>query len=154
MKIRQDKNANDQLGPILEVLRKNEHRLQDTEEIPQKVMQSIRNMGQRKSTGGFAPSPQIRYLTWAQRLLTAASVCLLILYGAEEFIVVKKMNTLEQHTASVKVEPANTIASRLVKSGIKLTSLQQRFKIRKKYLAAHQLAIVNHIEETLKSIQP
>ncbi|NQV03530.1 MAG: sigma-70 family RNA polymerase sigma factor [Bacteroidia bacterium] len=126
----------------------------ESEEIPQKVMQSIQNPQHRKYSFRLIGSSYIPYLTYAQRMLTAASVCLLILYGVEEFIVVKKMNTLEQHTASVSVEPSNTMASRLIQRGITLPSLQQRFQVRKKLLAEQQLASRNQIEETIKSLQP
>ena len=150
MKSRQEKDAEGLLGPILDALQKNEPRLTNNEEIPQQVMHSIQNMRQEKSSDDVTGSSRIRYLTYAQRLLTAASVCLLILYGTEEFIIVRKMNTLEQRTTSVRIEPANSLAHRLAKTGIKITSLKQRFKVRKKLLAAQQFATRNKIEETLK----
>ncbi len=154
MKNRQDDDTDDLLGSIVTALRKNEPRLKDSEEIPDKVIQSIQHMRQQKSPDGITRSSRIRYLTYAQRLLTAASVCLLILYGAEEFIVVKKLNTLEQQTAAVRIDPTNTIFRRLVKSGITVTTLKQRFPNRLKLLAAQEHLFQNQTVESLKNLLP
>lgn len=140
------------LGRILGFLRTNEPRLKDNQEIPQNVMRSIQYQQSGNPPDGFTGSFRIRYLNYAQRFLTAASVCLLILYGAEEFLVVKKMNALEQHTASVRTEPANTIARRLSKSGLPVASLYQRFPDRLQFFAAKQYLSQNQDIESLKSL--
>jgi hypothetical protein len=138
MKQNEENNTGNLLDSMLEALRKSEPRLEDTREIPDKVMQSIKDLPRRASRGTTIPSSPIRYLTYAQRLLTAASVCLLILYGVEEFTIVRKMNTLETHTASFKVEPVNTLSRRLAKNSLTIQSLQQRFPGRLKFVAVKQ----------------
>ena len=148
------KDSSDLLERILAILQKNKPLLKDREEIPQKVMQSIQHSQQRKPPLRFIGSSRIPYLIYAQRMLTAATVCLMILYGVEEYIVVKKVNTLEQLTASVRVAPAYTLARRLEKSGIMLTSLQKRFRVRKKLIVAQRHETWNQIEETIKTIRP
>ncbi|MFH1296854.1 MAG: hypothetical protein ABIJ04_06225 [Bacteroidota bacterium] len=154
MKPRKDKDTRDLLERILEVLQKNEPVLKDREEIPLKVMQTIQKSQRQKSPLRLIGSSSVPFLTFAQRMLTAASVCLLILYGIEEFIVVKKVNTLEQQTAAVRVTPVNTLASRLEKSGITFVSLQQRFQARKKLIAAQPHETRYQLDVTIKTSRP
>ncbi|MBE0648485.1 MAG: hypothetical protein IH596_11955 [Bacteroidales bacterium] len=154
MKQNDDNNAGSILDAMLVTLRKSEPRLEDPREIPDKVMQSIKDLSHGKTDEIPAQASPIRYLTYAQRLLTAASVCLLILYGVEEFIIVRKMNTLETHTASFKVEPANTLSKILVKNNLTIQSLQQRFPGRLKFFAAKQYLSQDQSFHSLKTFIP
>jgi len=154
MKNDQKKDPNGLFGHIVDSLQKNEPRLSDPDEIPEKVMNSIRNLPLGKSQTVFPQASRIRYLIYAQRLLTAASVCLLILFGAEEFMVLKKMNVLEQHTASIRIEPVNTLPRRMLKRGIDVATLRRQFPGRLKLLEAHEYFSQNQHVEPLKTLVP
>lgn len=140
-------NDNDLLGPVLEVLRKNEPQLKDRNEIPDNVIRMIQHVQQRNPSDRFIPAFQVRYLNYAQRFLTAASVSLLVLFGVEEFNGVKKLNALETHTASVQAEPVQTISRRLATTGMSVVFLQQRLPGRLNFFIAKQyLSQVQAIE--------
>ncbi|MFC2102177.1 hypothetical protein ACFLS7_04210 [Bacteroidota bacterium] len=154
MKDNEEKNTDDLLGSFLNVLRKNEPELTDDVEIPDTVMQSIKDLPQFIPQGETSQSSPIRYLTYAQRWLTAASVCLLILYGVEEFTIVQKMNTLEAHAASFNVEPSSTRYRRLAKNLFTVQSLQQRFPGRLKFFPAKQYLSQSQTNQSFKSLKP
>lgn len=154
MKDNEEKNTDDLLGSFLNVLRKNEPELTDDVEIPDKVMQSIKDLPQFIPKGETFQSSPIRYLTYAQRWLTAASVCLLILYGIEEFIIVKKMNTLEAHAASFNIEPSSTSYRRLAKNRLTVLLLEQRFPSLLKFFPAKQFLSQSQPNQSLKSLKP
>lgn len=140
-------NDNDLLGPVLEVLRKNEPQLKDRNEIPDNVIRMIQHVQQRNPSDRFIPAFQVRYLNYAQRFLTAASVSLLVLFGVEEFNGVKKLNALETLTASVQAEPVQTISRRLATNGMSVVFLQQRLPGRLNFFIAKQyLSQVQTIE--------
>lgn len=154
MNQQKENSAGDALQRIVRLLERNEPLLADTHEIPDNVMQKIRELETKPSTLGWFSRPTNMYLTIAQRFLTAASVCLLILYGVEEFSVLKKMNTLEQQTSSVQIHPASTIARRLANSRNMATSLQRNFLLNKKLLIPHKYLSVARENEPLNTMQP
>ncbi len=154
MNRKKENNAEDLLETVLENLRKNEPQLKDNQEIAHNVMQSIQHLQQRKFPERISSSSPARYLIYAQRLLTAASVCLLILYGIEEFTIVNKMNTLENQTAAFKVEPARTISRRLAKNSHTFHSLQLRFPGRLKFFATRQYLSQDQTIQSLKTSMP
>ncbi|TSA26656.1 MAG: hypothetical protein D4R67_07535 [Bacteroidetes bacterium] len=148
------KQSGDPLDRLCNALHRNEPRLHDRDVIPRKVMETIGNKKQAPSRSAYIPIVRRPVLIFAQRLLTAASVSLLILFGVEQYMVVKKVNTLEERMASVHVEPATNVAARFVRSGFTFTSLPERFLVRKNLIAFQRNDIRSHLESTIKHVQP
>ncbi|MBN1198818.1 MAG: hypothetical protein JXA23_05665 [Bacteroidales bacterium] len=136
MKKKQENDRDFSLQKIVSLLQNNEPHLEDLNEIPKNVMQLLQQEESKQLSERDPASPVIRYLILAQRWLVAASVCLLVLYGVEEFTVVSKLNSLEKHTSSIKVDPSGILTRQLILKGLSDISLQQRFPARFKLLVA------------------
>ena len=111
MKSRKVKEENSRMVEnLVAVVRSRTPILKNPEGLTDDIMKAIRensskyNFGKTKNSGG---SPVIIIL---QRLLAAASVCLFLLFGYEEYVVVEKISRLEkQNTAisrSAQYQPA------------------------------------------------
>lgn len=140
MKKKQDTEWDLSLEKILDLLQTNEPKLKESSEIPDNVMQKIQQEQLKKSSTKDHSSPTVvRYLTLVQRMLAAASVCLLILYGAEEFTIVSKLNRLEHQTAAFNADPAGSHYQHQILNRRSFAFLWQRHPDHVKFYVAEHL---------------
>ena len=126
----------DELYRILTLLKKSEPSLHEPEKLTEDIMSSIQDEEQERPSLRSVKSNRMPRLILFQRLLTAASVCLLLTFGIEQYMVVDKVNQLENQNSSVTYFSYTQFASRVVRSGIPISELQQRFPLHKKLLSA------------------
>jgi cytochrome c-type biogenesis protein CcmH/NrfG len=107
---------------ILDLLRKSEPVLKNPEGMTEAIMAAITQpAGQRRVPAIFL----------LQRLLAAASVALVLLFGYEQYIVVEKVSTLEKRFSEIKSDPryAYTLyfgsSGNLSKAGISFPELEK-----------------------------
>lgn len=154
MKTNKQNDADDLLTSVVEALRRSEPRLMDPDQIPDRVMQAINELPRQKNSELRGQSTTLRFLVVAQRFLTAASVCLLLLYGTEEFITLKKVNQLEKQTISVRSAQAPIASVRMARNTVTVKSLQQRFPQWMKFVPAKEYLSQNQDIESLKHPEP
>ncbi len=125
----------DNLKQIVNALRRNEPELREPEKLTEDIMLAIQHEEQDRSSLHPMKSSRLPRLILLQRLLTAASVCLFLMFGIEQYMVVDKVNQLENQNRSVTYFSYAQFASRITKSGIPLAELQKRFPLSKKFLS-------------------
>ena len=126
----------DDLKRIVNGLKRNEPELREPEKLTEDIMLAIQQEEQERSSLYPMKSNRLPRLILFQRLLTAASVCLFLMFGVEQYMVVDKVNQLEQQNRSVTYFSYAQFTSRIVRSGIPISELQKRFPLHKKLLSA------------------
>jgi len=126
MKEKANNEGQKYLDRVLETLQRNEPVLSHPEQLTEEIMNTIRPIA-------ISRFPRLITL---QRFLTAASVCLLLTFGVEQFMVVKKVNNLELRNNSIEVAPYATISRRIAEGGIPFSKLSYRFRLKRKLLSA------------------
>ena len=140
----------DDLNRILNVLKKSEPQLQQPEKLTEDIMLAIQHEEQERPSLRPMKSNRLPRLVLLQRLLTAASVCLLLTFGIEQYIVVDKVNQLEKHNSSITYFSYAQFASRVVRSGIPISELQKRFPLHKKLLSVSTSLALSKLHITLQ----
>jgi len=92
---------NDDLNRILHSLKQNEPQLQQPEKLTEDIMLAIQHEEHERSSLRQVKSNRLPRLILFHRLLTAASVCLLLMFGVEQYMVVDKVNQLEKRNMSI-----------------------------------------------------
>ena len=90
------KNKIRDLDQLVSGLRQKEPVLKDPDELTDRIMMAIRNVPR---VSGQAPRQN--RLIMLQRLLAAASVCLFLVFGYEQYFVVDKIGKLEMQNAAI-----------------------------------------------------
>lgn len=91
---------------VISALQSTEPILFDPHALTDKIMMDITNVQHQHSI----KSNRSRILVWGQKLIMAASVCLLLTFGFEQYIVVNKIVALENKLSNISDElPAVSI---------------------------------------------
>ena len=79
----------------------------DALDLTNSIMNSVENLEQENFSTSSTKSTQLSLLPLLVRVLAAASVCLLLVLGVEQFAIVKKVRTLEafNHKVSEAKQP-------------------------------------------------
>jgi hypothetical protein len=123
---------------VLDLVRRSEPALRNPEKMTHGIMAGIGKNRQKP--------PVVPLLL--QRLLAAASVALVLLFGYEQYRVVEKVTALETHFTGITTVPRYTdqlqIASTIYisKAGIPLAEIERRFTA-KKLTTMRYLSIIN-----------
>lgn len=139
----------DPLDHLSNILRRSIPLLNDPGEITEKVMRATDHLKRERSHGGNSHGRGTTFLLYAQRLLTAASVCLLIWYGIEEYRVLSKVRSLEQRMATIGMNPAATVTKRMVQHGPHRPSVRQFLKDREYLVATRKNLVPPYPESTI-----
>jgi hypothetical protein len=75
--------------------------LKNPEGLTEDIMNSIREIPEQDTSGITAKSRKLQVINMVQRLLAAASVCLFLLFGYEEYVVVDKISLLEKQNTAI-----------------------------------------------------
>lgn len=116
------RKKNREARTILDLLRNSEPALKEPEGLTEAIMAEI--------TPG-AVHRQVPALFLLQRLLAAASVALVLLFGYEQYVVVEKVSTLEKQFSEIKSDPRYSYtlyfgsSGNLSKAGISLPDLKK-----------------------------
>jgi hypothetical protein len=91
-------NCRDELKAreVIDLLRRSDPVLKNPEGLTEDIMAAIQQRSQRN---------QVFPLLLLQRLLAAASVAVLLLFGYEQYVVVEKVTTLETQFSVIKADP-------------------------------------------------
>jgi hypothetical protein len=102
MKSRQRKDDNDRLVEnLLASVRNREPILIDPERLTENIMNAIRDKSQENDTGKRTISGELPAFIILRRLLAAASVCLFLVFGYEEYVVMEKISRLEKQSSAI-----------------------------------------------------
>lgn len=116
------RRKNREAHKILDLLRKSEPALKDPEGLTEAIMAEI--------TRG-AVQRRVPALFHLQRLLAAASVALVLLFGYEQYMVVEKVSALEKQFSAIKSDPRYSYtlifgsSGNLSKAGMALPELKK-----------------------------
>jgi len=93
---------NDKTQRLLIILRKSKPLLDNPEDIGEKVMERIRQIRekQKKSPNIFDFLFSWVYVVWVRRCLIAASIIILIVFGYQQTMILKRINNLDARTIS------------------------------------------------------
>jgi hypothetical protein len=75
--------------------------LKDPEGLTEDIMNTIRDNPARKEQDIKKKTRELATLIILRRLLAAASVCLLLVFGYEEYVVVEKISRLEKQSSAI-----------------------------------------------------
>ena len=75
--------------------------LKDPEGLTEDIMNAIREISQENNSGKAEKTGKLPVIIMLRRLLAAASVCLFLLFGYEEYVVVDKISLLEKQNAAI-----------------------------------------------------
>jgi len=75
--------------------------LKDPEGLTEDIMSTIRDNPARKEQDIKKKDRELRAIMILRRLLAAASVCLLLVFGYEEYVVVEKISQLEKQSSAI-----------------------------------------------------
>jgi hypothetical protein len=109
---------------VMGLLRRSEPLLKDPEQVTENIMAAI-NQGIKNR--------HVSPVFLLQRLLAAASVALVLLFGYEQYIVVEKVSSLQTQFSQIKGDPRSSdplcIASALYisKAGISFSEIERLF---------------------------
>ena len=93
-------NASLQTEKLVRVLQQSEPKLNHPGQLTDDILHAISDAGKHEDNiTSLQSKPHIFQI--AQRLLAAASVCLMLVFGLEQYIVVDKLVRLQTHTSSV-----------------------------------------------------
>jgi len=98
----ENKNLKTDIDRLVSALRRKEPVLQDPGQLTDDIMRSI----MLKAETGKIPAKQVsekpgRRIAMVARLLAAASVCLFMVFGYEQYVVVDKIGKLERQNAAI-----------------------------------------------------
>ncbi|MFH1161164.1 MAG: hypothetical protein V1733_09495 [bacterium] len=134
---RKIENANsEEIRHLIEALRRHEPQLDNPLKLQEAILTGIASQVQEKPspyTGKIISFPRLIFL---QRFLTAASVCLMLILGVEQFVFVEKVNKLEKQNSEAKLFPSGRISARMARNGIPLQYLEKKFLGRSRFLSA------------------
>jgi hypothetical protein len=134
----------DLLDQLIAKLRYSEPVLHDPEKLTEKILYETGRLKKRKPMIPPGGRTFIVPFITVQRILTAASICLLIVFGAEQYHVVRKINILEQQNAASRIPDHPGIASRIAQGERTLPFLRSKLTGRtKKFLFTPELTINN-----------
>ena len=91
---------------VISSLRNQEHTLKKPEILTDNILNSIENLDKTDSSTKHSFTSKLIKLDTIQRLLAAASVLLLVVFGYEQFIVMDKILALEEKMSTSSNEPA------------------------------------------------
>lgn len=86
---------------LMASLRKREPILKDPEGLTEEIMNAIRDNPARKVRDINKKARELPAIIILRRLLAAASVCLLLVFGYEEYVVVEKISRLEKQSSAI-----------------------------------------------------
>lgn len=86
---------------LLASVRNREPILKDPEGLTEDIMNTIRDNPARKKQDIKNKSRELPAIIILRRLLAAASVCLLLVFGYEEYVVVEKISHLEKQSSAI-----------------------------------------------------
>jgi hypothetical protein len=75
--------------------------LKDPEGLTEDIMNTIRDNPARKEQAIKKKARKLPAIIILRRLMAAASVCLLLVFGYEEYVVVEKISQLEQQSSAI-----------------------------------------------------
>jgi hypothetical protein len=104
--------ANGELERMISDLRKREPVLERPDELTDAVMAAIR-IKEAGSSQSKKPAQRPQTLTFVTRLLAAASVCLFLVFGYEQYVVVDKIGRLEAQNATISQNSKYTTAIKI-----------------------------------------
>jgi hypothetical protein len=122
MNYREMRRKNLEARNLMDLLRQSEPVLKDPKGLTEAIMAEI--------TPG-AVHRQVPTIFLLQRLLAAASVALVLLFGYEQYVVVEKVSALEKQFSEIKSDPRYSYAlyfgssRNLSKAGISLPELEK-----------------------------
>lgn len=97
----EDKNKRTDIDRLFAALRSKEPVLKDPEELTGNIMEAIRKKTEIRTVPVVPVEKSNRQLTIILRLLAAASVCLFLILGYEQYVVIDKIGRLEGQNASI-----------------------------------------------------
>jgi len=97
-------------------IRQREPILQNPELLTEEIMHAIREGSKEDHFDMTEKSGKSPVISIVRRLLAAASVCLLLVFGYEEYIVVDKISSLEKQNAMITRSPQYQAALQLDKA--------------------------------------
>jgi hypothetical protein len=97
----EDKNKRMDPDRLIAALRSKEPVLKDPEELTGNIMEAILKKIEIRTAPVIPVEKSNRQLTIILRLLAAASVCLFLIFGYEQYVVVDKIGKLEIQNASI-----------------------------------------------------
>ena len=98
---------------FLGIIRRYEPEQIDSHELTGAIMKAIDRMDKRLQLNSGRQQP-VHALAIVHRILAAASVCLFIVYGVEQYAVVDKVTRLEKQYASIARDPNYRGAAQLI----------------------------------------
>lgn len=82
--------------------------LSNSDKLTDDILNAISNTDTRSETDAVLKGNENHFLIFAQRFFAAASVCLFLVFGAEQFIVVNKITTLENKLSGISAQATIT----------------------------------------------
>jgi len=147
MKQKTTNDGQDNLGRVLKALRRNEPALSNSDQMTEEIMDAIGDQQDHKNS-------RAARLIYLQRFLAAASVCLALTLGIEQYIVVEKINRLEQRNENIEITPYASLTSRFAFHKFPLPQWQQKTPLRDKILSATSKFALKKMQVKFQKKQP
>jgi hypothetical protein len=156
MKSTHKKEDEELVSGIIAGIRQKEPILENPEGLTEDIMKAIREVKKENPPGIIGKSGKSPVLTILLRLMAAASVCLFLIFGYEEYVVVDKISNLEKQNAAISHSSQYHTALQLKKamsilaSDPEMLNRYKEIKSRKMYFST--LSPLNSILKQFDSI--